>query len=148
MKMRLAVISPLRPDGTIAKSNATLSAWIGFTAEQLAKKRFLDLLNIAGRIFWRSSFRAAVAHAGFLQRGRPGPRYGIGCAISRFGRMRSSSATPPATILFIRVTIFNAAERRRYERGLVAAKEEAQLGLSQEREVAQLREQFIAGVGP
>lgn len=29
----------LRPDGTIAKSNGTLSTWIGFTAGQLAGKR-------------------------------------------------------------------------------------------------------------
>src|SRR3982750_174794 len=56
----------LRPDGTIAKPNATLSAWIGFTSQELASKRFLDLLNIAGRIFYETHFAPLLRMQGFF----------------------------------------------------------------------------------
>lgn len=48
---------------------------------------------------------------------------------------------------FTRVTIFRAAERRRYERELVQARAVAEPGLQMERTAAEIREQFIAVLG-
>jgi sigma-B regulation protein RsbU (phosphoserine phosphatase) len=50
-------------------------------------------------------------------------------------------------LLFTRLTIFPAAERRRYERGLVDARLAAEHGLKLERNASELREQFIAVLG-
>jgi sigma-B regulation protein RsbU (phosphoserine phosphatase) len=50
-------------------------------------------------------------------------------------------------LLFTRLTIFQAIERRRYERNLVEARAVAERGLLAEREVSELREQFIAVLG-
>jgi sigma-B regulation protein RsbU (phosphoserine phosphatase) len=136
----------LRPDGTIAKSNATLSAWLGFTPEQLAGRRFLDLLNIAGRIFYETHFAPLLRMQGFFNEvaldlvTASGARFPVlANALVRRGSK--------GELLFIRVTLFNAAERRQYERGLVAAKDAAQWTLNEEREVSKLREQFIAVLG-
>jgi signal transduction histidine kinase len=37
----------IRPDGRIAKSNATFSRWIGYSKEELDGKRVQDLLHVA-----------------------------------------------------------------------------------------------------
>jgi phosphoserine phosphatase RsbU/P len=136
----------LRPDGTIAKSNATLSAWIGFTQEQLAGKRFLDLLNIAGRIFYETHFSPLLRMQGFFNEVALDlvTASGVRFAVLANALVRRDSE---GRLLFIRVTLFNAAERRQYERGLVAAKDSAQRTLNEERELSQLREQFIAVLG-
>ena len=136
----------LRPDGTIAKSNATLSAWIGFTQEQLAGKRFLDLLNIAGRIFYETHFAPLLRMQGFFNEVALDLVTASG---ARFAVLANALVRrdPEGRLLFIRVTLFNAAERRQYERGLVAAKDSAQQTLNEEREMSRLREQFIAVLG-
>jgi phosphoserine phosphatase RsbU/P len=136
----------LRPDGTIAKSNATLSAWIGFSPEQLAGKRFLDLLNVAGRIFYETHFAPLLRMQGFFNEVALDLMTASG---ARFPVMANALVRRDSQgeLLFIRVTLFNAAERRQYERGLVAAKDAAQSTLNEERELAQIREQFIAVLG-
>jgi len=49
--------------------------------------------------------------------------------------------------LFIRLTVFKASDRRRYEENLRLAREAAESVLNDERETARLREQFIAVLG-
>ena len=48
---------------------------------------------------------------------------------------------------FIRFTVFNATERRRYERGLLSARDRAQADVKAEQDSSELREQFIAVLG-
>jgi len=136
----------LRPDGTIAKSNATLSAWIGVPREQLLGKRFLDLLNVAGRIFYETHFAPLLRMQGFFNEVALDLVTASG---GRFPVLANALVRKGAKgeIVFIRVTLFNAGVRREYERGLVAAKNAAQSTLKEEREVSQLREQFIAVLG-
>jgi phosphoserine phosphatase RsbU/P len=136
----------LRPDGTIAKSNLTLSAWIGFSPEQLAGKRFLDLLNVAGRIFYETHFAPLLRMQGFFNEVALDLVTASG---ARFPVLANALVrrNPQGELLFIRVTLFNAAERRQYERGLVAAKDAALSTLNEERELAEIREQFIAVLG-
>lgn len=42
--------------GRIERVNATLASWIGTPAEDLIGKRFQDLLNIAGKIYYETHF--------------------------------------------------------------------------------------------
>jgi sigma-B regulation protein RsbU (phosphoserine phosphatase) len=150
----------IKPDGRIVKVNATFSTWIGWAPEQLIGKRFLDLLNIAGRIFYETHFAPLLRMQGFFhevafdfitQQGKSLP------VLINAAERRDNEGRP----LFTRITVFNATDRRRYERELLAArtaaetaKKEAQklramaeTSLFGEREMSALREQFIAMLG-
>jgi phosphoserine phosphatase RsbU/P len=48
---------------------------------------------------------------------------------------------------FTRITLFKAIERRSYERGLIDARDQAQVAVGAGLETAALREQFIAVLG-
>jgi sigma-B regulation protein RsbU (phosphoserine phosphatase) len=50
-------------------------------------------------------------------------------------------------LLFTRLTVFKAVERRRFERGLMKARTEAEAKAATEHETSLLREQFIAVLG-
>ena len=54
---------------------------------------------------------------------------------------------PDGNLLFTRLTILEATERRRYERDLVEARAAAERGLAAERATSELREHFVAVLG-
>ena len=68
-----------RPDGRIARVNRTLASWLGRDREQLVGRRFQDLLNIAGKIYYETHFAPLLRMQGFfnevaldlVRRGRP-----------------------------------------------------------------------------
>ena len=150
----------LQPDGRIVKVNATFATWLGFTREQLAGKRLHDLLSVAGKIFFETHFAPLLRMQGYFnevaldlvtQQGRALPVL-LNAAERRDAQGRH---------LFTRLTVFNATDRRRYERELVAARADAeaarkrveaaniavQNSLLDERAASALREQFIAVLG-
>lgn len=164
----------LQPDGRIIRANVTLSAWVGFSREELCGKRFHDLLNISGRIFFETHFAPLLRMQGFFNEvaldfiAKDGARIPV---LANAKERRNDEGE----LLFTRITIFKAADRRRYERELVearaaaeAAKRELQAlnatletrirnaveerlrmeeNLMREREMSELREQFIAILG-
>jgi phosphoserine phosphatase RsbU/P len=136
----------LRPDGTIAKSNATLSVWIGYTQKQLSGRHFLDLLGVGSRVFYETHFAPLLRMQGFFNEVALDivTASGAGFPVLANALVRRDSE---GGVAFIRITLFNAAERRQYERGLLAAKDAAQATLKEEREVSRLREEFIAVLG-
>ena len=150
----------LRPDGFIFKANATFARWLGFSGAELAAKRFQDLLGVAGRMYWETHVAPVVALRQrfdevaidlVAQSGQRVPM--LVNAVAKRG--------PDGRHLFTRLTLFNATERRRYERNLRDTTREAEdarraLGalhvqleasLLQEREASALREEFIAVLG-
>ncbi|MGO7184563.1 ATP-binding protein [Rhizobium brockwellii] len=143
----------LQPDGRIVKVNRTLQTWIGIPAEQLFGKRLHDLLNTSGRIFYETHFAPLLRMQGFFNEvaldlvtadGRKLP------VLANAMERRSEDGA----LLFTRVTMFQAAERRRYERELVEARAAADAAgatiksqLDFEQQTAELREQFIAILG-
>lgn len=143
----------LGPDGRIVRSNQTLSGWLGLAPEQLRGKRLRDLLSIAGQIFYETHFAPLLRMQGFfdevaldLVRADGKPLHVLANAAER--------RDAEGELLFTRVTLFRATERRRYERELVDATETAQAEsrlsrgqLLAEHETAELREQFIAVLG-
>jgi sigma-B regulation protein RsbU (phosphoserine phosphatase) len=133
----------IKPDGRIVKANATFSKWMGWPADQLIGKRFLDLLNIAGRIFYETHFAPLLRMQGFFnevaldlvtQQGKRLP------VLVNAADRRDATGQH----LFTRLTIFNATDRRRYERELVKARAALEASLLDERATSSLREQFIA----
>ncbi|MDB5407175.1 MAG: histidine kinase, partial [Rhodospirillales bacterium] len=150
----------IQTDGRIFKVNATFATWVGFSQEQLIGKRLHDLLNVAGRIFYETHFAPLLRMQGFFNEvaldfvTRQGERLPV---FVNAAERRDAEGRH----LFTRLTVFNATDRRRYERELVEARAAAELAqkklqelnaavqasLLDERATSALREQFIAVLG-
>jgi sigma-B regulation protein RsbU (phosphoserine phosphatase) len=157
----------LRPDGRIAKANQTFCRWTGYAPNELFGKRLHDLLNVAGRIFYETHFAPLLRMQGFFNEvalnlvKKDGESFPV---LVNAAERTDADGRPQ----FIRLTVFNATDRRRYERELLKARDElktlsdtlekrvaeavaAQLrsdsALTVQREEAKLREQFIAVLG-
>ena len=157
----------LRTDGRIVKANRTFCRWTGYAADELTGKRLHDFLNVAGRIFYETHFAPLLRMQGFFNEvaldlvKKDGDRFP---AFVNAAERTDLEGRPQ----FIRLTIFNATDRRRYERELLKARDElkafaatleervAQVAaehlrsvaaLTSQREDAELREQFIAVLG-
>jgi sigma-B regulation protein RsbU (phosphoserine phosphatase) len=143
----------MRPDGRIDRVNKTLAGWTGYATDDLPGMRLSDLLNMAGRIFFETHVAPLLRMQGFFdefaldlltQEGQRLP------AIANARERRDDAGA----LLFTRLTVLRASDRRRYERELIDARkqsDELKVGLEerlqQERENAELREQFIAVLG-
>lgn len=157
----------LRPDGRIAKANQTFCHWTGYAPNELIGKRLHDLLNVAGRIFYETHFAPLLRMQGFFNEVALNlvKKEGDSFPVLVNAAERTDANGKPQ---FIRLTVFNATDRRRYERELLKARDElktlsetlekrvakavaAQLrsdsALTLQREEAKLREQFIAVLG-
>lgn len=157
----------IEPNGRIVKVNLTLSAWLGFSPEDLVGRQLHDLLNMAGRIFFETHFAPLLRMQGFFN------EVALDFVTKTDGRLAAlvnaaEKRDADGRHVFTRLTIFNATDRRRYERELLAAKGMAEgsqkelQALNQkataevahqrgmlviEQESAALREQFIAVLG-
>ena len=150
----------IQTDGRIFKVNRTFSTWIGFPSDELLGKRLHDLLNVAGRIFYETHFAPLLRMQGFFNEvaldlvTREGKQLPV---LVNATERRDAGGRH----LFTRLTIFNATDRRRYERELLEARAAAETAnkklraanavieasLLDERETSALREQFIAVLG-
>jgi sigma-B regulation protein RsbU (phosphoserine phosphatase) len=148
------------PNGCIFKVNATFSTWVGFSGEQLLGKHLHDLLNVAGRIFFETHFAPLLRMQGFFNEVALDLITQLGARLPVLVNA-TERRDADGTHLFTRLTVFNATDRRRYERELLDARAAAeatqkelqalnikvQSSLLDERETAELREQFIAVLG-
>jgi sigma-B regulation protein RsbU (phosphoserine phosphatase) len=157
----------LRPDGRIIKANQTFCRWIGYTSDELIGKKLHDFLNIAGRIFYETHLAPLLRMQGFFNEvaleliKKDGGSFPV---LVNAAEQTNAERKPQ----FIRLTVFNATDRRRYERELLKARDElkkfaetleqrvaevtaeqlrSDSVLSSQREDAELREQFIAVLG-
>ncbi|MCG2582983.1 PAS domain-containing hybrid sensor histidine kinase/response regulator [Massilia sp. TS11] len=116
----------LARDGRIVRINLTLLNWLGFTREALlGKVYFQDLVGQGARIFYDTHFAPQL-----MLLGRLGEfAFDLRCADGRSlpvlvnaVRKAASGSTPDV----FRLSVFNASERRRYERELLQAKRQAE----------------------
>jgi sigma-B regulation protein RsbU (phosphoserine phosphatase) len=133
-------------DGRILRANRTFSDWTGLGSEVLAGRRFADLLPIAGKIFYKTHFAPMLHIQGAFDEvaldivtadGRRVPVL-VNAVVRRDGG---------GNVDFIRLTLFISADRRAYERGLIAQRDTAEASVLAQREDGELREQFIAVLG-
>ena len=143
----------IRPDGRIDRANRTLAAWIGYQPDDLPGMRLSDLLNMAGRIFMETHVAPLLRMQGFFDDFALDLLTKNGTRLPAIANARERRTDADA-LLFTRLTIMRAADRRRYERELIDARKESdelktvlEERLRQERENAELREQFIAVLG-
>jgi PAS domain S-box-containing protein len=113
-------------DGLIVRVNRTFLTWTGYEATAVrGGVRFADLLTIGGRIFYETHFRPLLRMQGFVreiafdvvcQDGRRLP-----VLVNAVERDRG-----PADHHVTRITVFDATDRRRYERELLLARNAAE----------------------
>ncbi|MGO4523647.1 ATP-binding protein [Microvirga sp. 2MCAF35] len=114
------------PDGTIVKANQTFLTWIGMERQELIGHRcFQDLLSIGGRIFYDTHFAPLLRMQGFVNE----IAFDLTCADGRQLPVLANSVQKldaAARPMVHRITLFNAADRRKYERELLLARQKAE----------------------
>jgi sigma-B regulation protein RsbU (phosphoserine phosphatase) len=114
------------PDGTIVKINATLVGWLGHDREDLVGRRTLaDLLTVGGRIYYEThiapllSMQNAVGEVSVDMATVDGRRLPVLITAA----VRVGHDHGPAVV---RCTVFDARDRRSYERELLYARRQAE----------------------
>jgi sigma-B regulation protein RsbU (phosphoserine phosphatase) len=136
----------LASDGRVVLANRRVAGWIGCDTTDLVGRRFQDLLSVPGRIFFETNIspllrlQGAVDEVAMTFVAGDGER--IQCLVNAAERRDDAGR-----LLFTRLAIFRATERRRYERALVDGNAATERAAAAERETSQLREQFIAVLG-
>lgn len=126
------------PDGTIILANQTFVSWTGHTRDWLLSGvHFQDLLTIPGKIYHDTHYGPLMDMQGFVREiafdlACPG-REPLAVLVNAVQK-RDASGRPTLN----RITLFDATERRRYERELLLARRRAEQATETER---QAREQ-------
>ena len=131
-----------RPDGTVVKVNRTLLRWIGGTREEIVgEKTFAELLTPGGRIYHETHYAPLLRMQGEVR----GVAFEMLCADGKRLPVLVNSATKQdgdGTPVAIRTTVFDATDRREYERELLRTRD-------RERNVAlTLQQSLLAGDPP
>ena len=114
------------PDGTITRVNATFLALTGYTRlELVGRRRFVDLLTGGGRIYHETHYAPMLRMQGSARQialdlvRADGQRLP---ALVNAVLERDEAGNP----VVVRTAVFDASERRQYERELLRAKERAE----------------------
>ncbi|WP_238412286.1 PP2C family protein-serine/threonine phosphatase [Saccharothrix deserti] len=114
------------PDGHIAKVNGTLLRWLGYQREELVgRRRFADLLSVGGKLYHETHFAPLLRMQGEVR----GVALEMVAADGRRLPMLVNSTVKTSgdgEPLLIRTTVFDARDRRAYERELLRARQEAE----------------------
>ncbi|MBE2317693.1 SpoIIE family protein phosphatase [Solirubrobacter sp. CPCC 204708] len=111
------------PDGTIVRVNETFLRWTGYRRQDLvAVKRFQDLLSPGGRIYHETHYAPLLRMQGSVRE--------IAVDILTADRRRLPVLVNSALVTdeagepeLVRTTLFDARERKAYERELLAARD-------------------------
>jgi sigma-B regulation protein RsbU (phosphoserine phosphatase) len=141
------------PDARIAKVNRTLAEWLGYSPDALLGKRWHDLMTVGGKIFYETHLSPLLRMHGYFNEVALDLIATDGTKFPVFANAKERRDAD-GKLVFSRITVFSAGERRRYERDLLDARVAAETAralseesLRAERETSELREQFIAVLG-
>ncbi len=112
-------------DGTVAKINATLLDWLGLDrGDVVGRRRFSDLLTVGGRMYHETHFAPLLRLQGEVRGVALELRTAAGGRLPVLvtSAVKHDAAGRPA---LIRTTVFDARERRDYERELLRARQAA-----------------------
>ncbi|GAA1313194.1 PP2C family protein-serine/threonine phosphatase [Saccharothrix xinjiangensis] len=112
-------------DGRIAKVNGTLLRWLDYERGELVGRRFADLLNVGGRLYHETHLAPLLRMGGEVR--------GVALEMvaadgTRLPVLVNSvvKSSPDGQPLLIRTTVFDAGDRRSYERELLRARRQAE----------------------
>lgn len=116
------------PEGVVVKVNATFCAWLGTEADRLLGRRFADLLTVGSRILAETHFTPLLRMQGTAR--------DVALDVVRADRSRSPVLlnasvhnTPEGRPHLVRMAVFDATERRAYERDLVRTRDQQEVEL-------------------
>lgn len=115
----------LLPDGEIVKVNRTFLEWTGFGRADLVGRRFQDLLTVGGRIYHETHYAPLLR----MQRSVRGIALDVARAdgsplpVLVNSVLKTGADDSPLGIL---TTVFDATDRREYERELLRARQREQ----------------------
>lgn len=114
-----------RPDGTLLRVNATFLGWTGYDRDELLGRRFQDLLNVGGRIFHETHFAPLLHMQGSVSEISLDlvTKSGVLLPVLVNSVQKRDDAGRP---LLNRTTVFNATDRKRFERELQLARKRAE----------------------
>jgi PAS domain S-box-containing protein len=123
------------PDGVVLKANATFFALGGWDAGAIVgRARFLDLLTSGGRIFYETHMRPLLRMQGAVREIALDLRRADDAVLPVLvNAVERRSADGQA--LVIRITVFDASDRRRYERELLRTRREAEQAAASRRDL-------------
>ncbi len=131
------------PDGTIVKANQTFLSLTGWTREQLVgRRRFVDLLTGGGRIYHETHYAPMLRMRGTAR------AIALDLVCADGGRLpvlinavleRDTGGAPSV----VRAAVFDATERREYERELLRQKARAEASEAEAAGLAQLLQQSL-----
>jgi PAS domain S-box-containing protein len=113
------------PDGTIVRVNRRVVEWLGASRESLLSTKIQALLTIGSRIYYETHYAPLLRMQGFVNE----IAVDLVCRDGRIlpvllnARERRDRDGSP---LFNRITLFDATDRRRYERELLLARRKAE----------------------
>lgn len=116
------------PDGTLLKVNDTFLHWSGYSEDELiGNLRLQDLLTVAGKVFYETHYGPLLTMQGFVN--------GVAFDLVAKNRKRLSFfcnsrllTGPDGQPVGIRTIVFDAGDRRLYEKELLIARRVAQKG--------------------
>lgn len=124
-----------QPDGTITRINRTLLRWLGYDrADLVGQRRFADLLTVGGRIFHETHLAPLLMMQGAIGGIAVDLRTRTGAVLPVLvnGQVRTDAAGRPQ---LIRITVFDARDRRSYEQELLRARQAAETDRERLREL-------------
>jgi len=147
-------------EGKIIQVNTRVVEWTGHSKSELAGMRFSDLLTIGGKIYYETHLGPLLRMRGFFDEVAlelaclTGERQAV---FANAYERRNENGEP----LLIRITVFKAVDRKKYEQTLKQNKLDAEIklvntkaslvsanaDLQNEQLIAGVREQFIAVLG-
>jgi PAS domain S-box-containing protein len=128
-------------DGTIARANRTFERWTGHGRETLVGRRFRDLLTPAGQIYHETHYAPLLRMQGWVREIALEVVHADGTRLPALVNaiVHRDAAGEPASL---RITVFDASDRRRYEQELLEARR-------REQDIArQLQRSLLAGAIP
>ena len=136
------------PDGTIAKVNQTFLNWTGYEREDLVgRRRFQDLLPVGGRIYHETHYVPLLRMQGKVRE----IALEVVCADDRrlpvlFNSDLKRDADGEPTL--IRTTVFDATDRREYERELLLARDRERAARERTERLARITAVLAAALDP
>jgi PAS domain S-box-containing protein len=114
-----------RADGTVERVNRTLLDWTGYARQSIIGRSLRDLLAPSGKLFYETHYAPLLRMQGFVREMALDLRCGNGRLLPVLltsVQSRDASGRPG----MIRTAVFDATERRVYERELMAARRRAE----------------------
>ena len=128
-------------DGAIVRVNETFLSWTGHSRHDLLNgRRFQDLLTVPGKVFHDTHFWPLLQMQGYIREvaldiTRPG-RDPLPALVNAVQREHGDGKRR-----LVRITVFDATDRRQYERELLLARRKAEAATETERAAREQAEQ-------